>query len=128
LSSDVFCLKIQVTPTDAEDPQATWAVRGLVLVRDTTSVRDETIASSSRTAVHEQRGAVRYRRVGYFELDFEFRGTHVGSKYIHTDEVAVPRGPATKVAEYVEFPIMNEPTLDPHGFFADASPQNVVIV
>jgi hypothetical protein len=32
LASEIFCLKIQVTPTDSENPQATWAVRGLVLV------------------------------------------------------------------------------------------------
>jgi hypothetical protein len=128
LPLDIFCLKIQVTPTEPEDPQATWAVRGLVLVRDTTSVLDEPIASSSRTPVHPSQDAVRYRRIGYFELDLEFRGTHVGSKYIHTDEAAVSGGPATKVATYVEFPIMNEPELDPHGFFADARPQKVVLV
>jgi hypothetical protein len=128
LGSDFSCLKIQVTPIDPEDPQATWAIRGLVLVRDTTSVLDVTIPASSRTLAETPQDAVRYRRVGYFELDCEFQGTRVGSVYSHTDEVAMPRRPSTRVARYAEFPIMNEPKLDPYGFFANVKPQNVVLV
>jgi len=59
----------------------------------------------------------------YFELDCELKGTRVGSEYSHTDEVAMPRRPSTRVARYVEFPIMNEPKIDPYGFFANVKPQ-----
>jgi hypothetical protein len=70
-----------------------------------------------------------YRRVGYFELDYEFKGTRIGLEYSHAEEVTMPRRPvAMKVARYVEFPIMNEPILDTRGFFADVKLQSIVLV
>jgi hypothetical protein len=99
-----------------------------VLVRDTALVLAETDASSFRAPAYAPQEVVRYRRVGYFELDCEFQGTRVGSEYSHTDEVSMPRRPSTRVARYVELPIMNTPKLDPRGFFENLKPQNIVLV
>jgi hypothetical protein len=126
LASEIFCLKIQVTPTGSENPQATWAVRGLVLVPCAPGLAK---ASSSQTLADGLRASVCCRCVGYFELDCEFTGTRVGPEYSHTEEVTMPRRPVTmKVARYVEFPIMNKPILDPRGFFADVKLQSIVLV
>lgn len=116
LDTELYCLKIQVKPLDTEDPQAVWAIRGLVLVRAT-----------------NQRGRLThtpndcYRRVGYFELDCEYTGTSVGSQFSHTEEVNM-RGRRTHVDRYIEFPILNEPILDPSGMFANQEPRIVTII
>jgi hypothetical protein len=116
LPANLFCLKIQVTPRNPDDRQAIWATRGLVLVRDEQVHGNED---------HPPRK--RYRRVGYFELDCEFQGIRVGSEYSHTDEIIL-HGRRSRVARYTEFPIMNKPVMDPHGFFDGREAQDIIIV
>lgn len=113
LPSELHCLKVAVRPRDPDDAQAIWAIRGLVLapISFRNSPSDNRRA---RTAVET------YRRVGYFELDCEFRGTRVGKVYSHTDEIVL-HGRRSKVARYREFPVMNEPVLDPGRLFGDGS-------
>ncbi|KAG9204367.1 hypothetical protein G6514_001441 [Epicoccum nigrum] len=117
LPSDIFCLMIKVTPVDPEDAQAAWAVRGLVLVPDATPTITEQIPGRSKSPIQAPHDAARFYRIGYFELDCEFQGTHVGSAYSRTDQVAMPRRPDIPVRRYVEFPVANEPRLDPLSFF-----------
>lgn len=118
LPSEVFCLKIHVEPTNTEDPQATWAIRGLVLAK---------VERQVQHASKPNPGSLYYRRIGYFELDCEFRGTGVGREYSHTKEVA-SRHRTLRVDQYVEYPTMREPVMDPFGFFENVEPEVLVLI
>lgn len=95
LPLEILCLRVQVTPLDIKELQATWAIRGLVLTHaeDPPHTQAKTIAasSSSRLQSNGPHHSMCYRRVGYFELDCELKGTSVGSEFSGRDEIVARR-------------------------------------
>lgn len=112
LPEDLFCLRIEVRPSDTGDMTKTWAIRGLVL-----KPARPTAKLSTRLRHGDLEKAACFERVGYFELNCRYNGISIDHLYVGSRTVSYRRSQQARVPMYDEFAVRNTPDLDPGGLF-----------
>jgi hypothetical protein len=125
----VYCLKINVVPEDTKDPRSVWAIKGLVLLPKLMIGAEQAAASTSSTArdPQERSSLKHFRRVGYFELDCQFKDVSTHSEIIGHRDIGSGNW-STTVTDYNEYVVANKPVLDPGALFNDVQPDRFVLL